>query len=261
MASEKIVRTTWGRKMLHRARMIGLNHTTWSVSSDYAGQDAMVAIRRAWEGMRDESGVDPHDRRFVELAVTMGAIPSQYLRYFYFHDEMLEELRAKPTTRAEDILSWVPDYWAHYTEQADSDDPVLDPARSRGGIFELELALDAIDSTYNDLGLVLPVNTPNRAGTLIGFPEDLVVEVFARVDAAGVHPEPMPPLPHHVRGLIGLLGEYQWLTAEAAWSGTRRDAIRALASHPWLLDLHRAEALYDEMAAAHRAHLPERLLS
>jgi 6-phospho-beta-glucosidase len=243
------------------ARMIGLNHTTWSVSSDYDGQDAMPVIERAWEGMRDEAGVHPHDRRFVELAVTMGAIPAQYLRYFYFHDEMLEELRAKATTRAEDILSWVPDYWAHYTEQADSDDPVLDPARSRGGIFELELALDAIDSTYNDLGLVLPVNTPNRAGTLIGFPQDLVVEVFARVDAAGVHPEPMPALPRHLRGLIGMLGEYQWLTAEAAWSGTRRDAIRALASHPWLLDLHRAEALYDEMAAAHRQHLPERLLS
>jgi 6-phospho-beta-glucosidase len=243
------------------ARMIGLNHTTWSVSSDYDGQDAIVAIERAWEGMRDEPGVDAHDRRFVELAVTMGAIPAQYLRYFYFHDEMLEELRARPTTRAEDILSWVPDYWAHYTEQAEADDPVLDPARSRGGIFELELALDAIDSTYNDLGLVLPVNTPNRAGTLIGFPEDLVVEVFARVDATGVHPEPMPALPRHVRGLIGLLGEYQWLTAEAAWSGTRRDGIRALASHPWLLDLHRAEALYDEMAAAHRAYLPERLLS
>jgi 6-phospho-beta-glucosidase len=243
------------------ARMIGLNHTTWSVASDYDGQDAMTAIQRAWEGMRDESGVDPHDRRFVELAVTMGAIPAQYLRYHYFHDEMLEELRARPTTRAEDILSWVPDYWAHYTEQAGSDDPVLDPARSRGGIFELELALDAIDATYNDLGLVLPVNIPNRAGTLIGFPEDLVVEVFARVDAAGIHPEPMPPLPHHVRGLIGILGEYQWLTAEAAWSGTRRDAIRALASHPWLLDLHRAEALYDEMAAAHRQHLPARLLT
>jgi 6-phospho-beta-glucosidase len=138
---------------------------------------------------------------------------------------------------------------------------VLDPNRSRGGIFELERALDAIDSTFNDLGLVLPVNTPNRAGTLVGFPEDLVVEVFAKVDAAGVHPEPMPPLPHHVRGLIGLLGEYQWLTAEAAWSGTRRDAIRALNSHPWLGDLHRAEALYDEMAAAHRQHLPERLLA
>lgn len=243
------------------ARMVGLNHLTWAVESDYDGGDAMAAVERAWEGMRSESDVDPHARRYVELAVTMGAIPSQYLRYHYFHDEMLAELHAKPTTRAEDILSWVPDYWRHYEEQAQSDDPELDPARSRGGIFELELALDAIDATYNDLGLELPVNIPNEAGTLAGFPSDLVVEVFARFDAAGIHPLPMPPLPRHVRGLIEMLGEHQWLTAKAAWSGGRTDAIRALASHPWVLELRRAEALYDEMAAAHRAYLPERLLS
>jgi 6-phospho-beta-glucosidase len=243
------------------ARMIGLNHNTWSVEATYDGEDAMPAIRAAWEQMQAEPDVDPHDRRFVELAVTMDAIPAQYLRYFYYHDEMLEELRAKPTTRAEDILSWVPDYWAHYVEQADATEPVLDPARSRGGIFELELALDAMDSFYNDLGRSLPVNTPNAGGALEGFPEDLVVEVFARVDRDGVHPERMKPLPRHVRGLIGMLGEYQWLTAEAAWSGSRIDAIRALASHPWLLSLRKAEALYDEMAAAHREHLPARLLT
>ena len=107
---------------------------------------------------------------------------------------------------------------------------MLDPARSRGGIFELELALDAMDSHYNDLGRVLPVNTPNAGGALPGFDEDVVVEVFARVDRDGVHPEPTPALPRHVRGLIGMLAEYQWLAAEAAWEGDRRDAIRALAS-------------------------------
>ena len=88
-----------------------------------------------------------------------------------------------------------------------------------------------------------------------------MVEVFARVDRDGFHPEPHPELPRHVRGLIEILAEYQVLTAEAAWSGTRRDAIRALASHPWLLSLRTAEALFDEMAAAHRAHLPDRLLA
>jgi 6-phospho-beta-glucosidase len=243
------------------ARMVGLNHTTWSVSSSYDGSDdAMPAIRAAWEGMRNEPDIPAADRRFVELAVLMDAIPAQYLRYYYFHDEMLDELRAKPTTRAEDILSWVPDYWAHYAEQAERDEPVLDPARSRGGIFELELALDAMDSHYNDLGRVLPVNTPNLGGAMPGFDEDVVVEVFARVDRFGVHPEPTPALPRHVRGLIGMLAEYQWLAAEAAWEGDRRDAVRALAAHPWMTSIHTTEALYDEMAAAHREHLPERLL-
>jgi 6-phospho-beta-glucosidase len=242
------------------ARMVGLNHTTWSVTSDYDGADAMPVIEAAWERMQGRTDVAAADRRFVELAVTMGAIPAQYLRYYYFRGEVLAELQATPTTRSEDILAQVPGYWAHYVEQAECDDPQLDPTRSRGGIFELELALDAIDSHYNDLGLVLPVNVPNVGHALPGFDEVVVVEVFARVDGAGVHPEPTPALPRHVQGLIGQLAEYQWLTAEAAWKGDRRDAIRALASHPWLTEIREAEALYDEMAHAHRAYLPARLL-
>ena len=105
----------------------------------------MPAIEAAWAEMQGRADVDPADRRFVELAVTMGAIPAQYLRYYYFREEVLAELQAKPTTRSEDILAQVPGYWEHYVEQAEQDDPQLDPARSRGGIFELELALDAID--------------------------------------------------------------------------------------------------------------------
>jgi 6-phospho-beta-glucosidase len=241
------------------ARMVGLNHTTWSVSSDYDGTDAMPVIEAAWERMQGRADVAPADRRFVQLAVTMGAIPAEYLRYTYFRDEVLAELRAKPTTRSEDILVQVPGYWAHHVEQAERDDPQLDPARSRGGIFELELALDAIDSTCNEIGR-LPVNTPNTGRALPGFDEDIVVEVFARVDREGVHPEPTPALSRHVQGLIGVLAEYQWLTAEAAWSGDRQDAIHALASHPWMTEIREAEVLCDEMAHAHREHLPERLL-
>jgi 6-phospho-beta-glucosidase len=57
-----------------------------------------------------------------------------------------------------------------------------------------------------------------------------------------------------------MLGEYQSLAAEAAWRGARADAVRALAANPLVFDLHKAQAIYDEMAAAHRPHLPERLL-
>ncbi len=244
-----------------KARMVGLNHTTWSIESEYDGAaDAMPAIREAWARMEPRTDVAPADRRFVELAVTMDAIPAQYLRYYYFRGEMLAEMQAKPTTRAQDILAQVPDYWTHYGEQAEQTDPELDPARSRGGIFELELALDAIDSFYNDLGLVLPVNAPNVGGALPGFDEDIVVENFARVDKDGFHPEASPAIPRHVYGLIGQLAEYQYLTAEAAWKGDRRDAVRALSSHPWMTEIRVAETLYDEMAAAHGDYLPARLL-
>ena len=62
-----------------------------------------------------------------------------------------------------------------------------------------------------------------------------------------------------VVGLVRMLGEYQALAAEAAWTGTT-PGIRALASHPLVFSLPIAEAIYDEMADAHRDFLPERLL-
>ena len=67
-------------------------------------------------------------------------------------------------------------------------------------------------------------------------------------------------LPGPARGLVQMLGEFQALAAEAAWSGTRRDAMRALASHPLVLSLHKAEAIYDELSAALHDYLPARLL-
>jgi 6-phospho-beta-glucosidase len=191
----------------------------------------------------------------------MGALPSSYLYYYYFADEALAEAMAAPRTRAQEILAHVDDYWAHYNEQAEADAPRLDPERSRGGILELELAVDVIDALVNDTGGIWPVNVPNAGGVLPGFLDDLVVEVPARVSAAGIEPIPVPPLPRHLRGLIEALGEYQALAAEAAWSGSRRAGIRALAAHPLVATLPKAETLYDDLAAAHRAYLPDRLLA
>lgn len=242
------------------AVMIGLNHGCWSVRHHYDGQDLMPILREAYARRQTEAGVDPKHLRMIRLALLMDSLPADYFQYYYFTDEVLAELSAKPTTRAQDILANVPDYWAHYREQAKADDPTLDPARSRGGIHELELAIDAIDAVFNNRGEVLPVNVPNR-GAIPDFPDDLVVEVPAYVDRSGVTPLVQPALPRQVIGLVKMLGEYQALAGEAAWSGGRKEAIRALASHPFMHSLEKTEAVYDEMAHALRDYLPERLLS
>jgi len=137
--------------------------------------------------------------------------------------------------------------------------PVLDPQRSRGGINELELAIDVMDAVFNDRREVWPVNVPNQ-GAIADFPDDMVVEVPGFVDRNGIAPVAQGHMPRQVVGLVKMLGEYQALAAEAAWSGTRIDAIRALAANPLVLSAARATVLYDEMAAAHRRYLPERLL-
>jgi len=238
---------------------IGLNHGSWSVRHLYDGQDLMPLLHDGYERLRREATAAREDLRMLRLACEMGALPSSYFQYYYFKEEILAELLAKPTTRAQDIMASVPDYWAHYREQAARAVPELDPAHSRGGINELELGIDVMDAVFNDRKELWYVNVPN-AGSIADFPDDLVVETMGYVDRHGVAPLVMGHLPRHVVGLVKMLGEYQALTAEAAWSGTRTDGVRALASHPLVFSLATAEAIYDEMATAHRELLPERLL-
>ena len=241
------------------AVMVGLNHASWSVRHHYRGEDMMPLVREAFERKRNDATVPILQRRMLRLASAMGAIPADYFQYYYFSDEVLAELRARGTTRAQDIMAWQRDYWQHYREQAAADAPELDPQRSRGGIFELELAFDLMDAVFNDRKEVWPVNVPNR-GALPDFPDDLVVEVPGFADAHGVTPLAQGHMPRQLLGLVKMLGEYQALAAEAAWHGGRREGIWALASHPLVPSLPLAETLYDEMAAAHREHLPARLL-
>ena len=241
------------------AVMIGLNHGSWTVRHLYDGADMMPLVRAAYERKKDDPTANVYQLRMLRLAAMMDSIPADYFQYYYFKEDVLAELRAKPTTRAQDIMAAAPDYWAHYHEQAATDTPVLDPRRSRGGIHELELAIDVMDAIFNDRKEVWPVNVPNQ-GAIPDFPADRVVEVPGYVDRHGVAPLAQPPLPRQVVGLVQMLGEYQALAAEAAWQGTRRDAIRALAANPLCVSLPLAETIYDEMAAAHRAYLPERLL-
>jgi 6-phospho-beta-glucosidase len=240
---------------------VGINHASWSVVHRYDGRDAVSAVRDAFRARAWNRDLTPETMRLLRIVDMLGSFPSGYFQYYFFERELARDLSTKPTTRAQDILASVPDYWKHYESQVEVASPVLDPAKSRGGITELELAVDAIDAVFNDKHVTLPVNVVN-GGALPGFPDDLVVEVLGDCSAEGVIPLPSPaPLPHHLSGIVETLAEYQLAAAEAAWSGTRVDGLRALAMHPFVRSLDLAERIYDELAAAHSRYLPERLLT
>ncbi len=241
-----------------KANMIGLNHGCWSTSQSYDGGDPFPIFVEAYEQRIKELGDDHRGLKMVRLAIEMRSLPADYFYYYYFRDHAFQTCRQKKTTRSQDIMAALPGYWAHYREQATMDVPVLDPERSRGGIHELELAIDAMDAMFNDRNEVLPCNVLNR-GALPDFEDDVVVEVPCRIERTGINPLPQEHLPRTVVGLVKVLAEYQVLTANAAWSGDRKDAIRALASNPLVVDFDKAEAIYNEMAVAHKRYLPERL--
>ena len=82
-----------------------------------------------------------------------------------------------------------------------------------------------------DAGTVHVVNTPNR-GAIPGLPDDVVVEVSARVRATGPEPLPVTPLRPDVDALVRTMKDVELLTVEAAVSGDEQAAMRALLTHP-----------------------------
>lgn len=254
-----------------QAAMVGLNHGSWTVEAKYDGQDFIPILADAYEQCRHKIN-DPITDGLLRLAITTGSLPNYYWQWYYLEREWLKILRSKPTTRAEDILRELPSFWAHYHEQFETKGlSRLEPQRSRGGIHELELALDLIAAIMLDRREKIPVNLPNR-GAIAGFDDDLVVEVPAFVDASGVIPAPLCKdetgasacapyvIPNTVLPVLRHRAEFQKLAAKAAWDGTRRDAIVAMASHPLVRDLPVAEQIYDKLASAQSAFLPARLL-
>ena len=58
-------------------------------------------------------------------------------------------------------------------------------------------------------------------------------------------------------GLVHHVEAYERLTAEAAVTGDRDLAFRALLAHPLVAQSDRAEQLLDDLLAAHRQYLPQ----
>ncbi|HEY3682030.1 MAG TPA: glycoside hydrolase family 4 [Streptosporangiaceae bacterium] len=230
----------------------GLNHATWALRVRVDGADVTADIARRVAEL--PTPADPDEAKLVAIARAQGLLPNSYLRYYYAHDDMLAELRAKPTTRADDIMAMLPAYYASVAEEAERDDP--DPSRERGGGDHGEFAVDTICAVARDEGRKLIVNTVNR-GALGGIGDDGIVEVPSIVGAQGPVPLVMGGLPPQVRGLTQAIEAYERLTAEAAATGDRRIALRALMAHPNVRSQAAAEKILDEGLTAHRAYLPQ----
>lgn len=234
----------------------GLNHATWGVAVRVAGTDVTAHVAQRLAELTPDTG-DPGDtdiERLAALAAAQELLPNSYLRYYYSYDEILAELTDAPTTRAEDIMAMLPDYYAGIAEQAGRDDP--DPSRERGGGDHGEFAIDAICAIAGDERRQMIVNTVNR-GAIASFEPGAIVEVPSVVGAQGPVPLVMGELPRRVRGLLGAIAEYEWLTVRAAAEGDVRVAHQAILAHPFVRDLTTADRILDEGLAAHRAHLPQ----
>jgi 6-phospho-beta-glucosidase len=236
---------------------VGLNHLSWERSVLVDGTDVLPElIGSHLKEITEEIELPP------ELVTRLGMVPSYYLRYYYAHDSVVEELRAAPWTRAQAVMEVEAELLKLYADPAlDTKPEVLS---QRGGAFYSEAAVDLMVALADpqttamvpsrSLDRVQVVNVTNK-GTLPFLPADAVIEVPARISAAGAVPEPVAPVEPALRGLISHVYGYEELALQAAIHGGRDRVYQALLAHPLVGQHAIAECLTDKLLAENARYL------
>ncbi|MGN9784499.1 6-phospho-beta-glucosidase [Nonomuraea sp. ZG12] len=226
---------------------VGLNHLSWERAVFLDGRDVLPSLLA---GHAEEIAADVGLR--AGLLRRLGSVPSYYLRYFYAHDEVVAEQRAKPS-RAAEVAAMERRLLAMYADPAVVTKPEL--LSERGGAFYSEAAVALIASLLGDRGDTQVVNVRN-GGTLPFLDPEAVIEVPATVSASGAAPLPVTPVEPLYAGLIAHVSAYETLALRAALHGGADRVRDALLAHPLVGQDAVAQELTGLLLEANRGHLP-----
>jgi 6-phospho-beta-glucosidase len=226
---------------------VGLNHLSWERAARVDGVDRLPELlERDGQLLADHLGIP------VDLIRAARALPSYYLRYYYDTARAVRD-QQNGHTRAREVIDIEARLLDLYRDQSLAEKPAL--LADRGGAFYSEAAAQLIASLHDGAGDTQVVNLRND-GALPDLPDSAVVEIPARIDRDGAHPGPLAPLAPEIRGLVQAVKAYEELTVQAAMSGDRQIALRALMANPLVAEWAVAAPLLDAILDANRAFLP-----
>ncbi|MEV8322852.1 6-phospho-beta-glucosidase [Kitasatospora sp. NPDC056731] len=240
---------------LIRLDHVGLNHLTWERGVTLLDAPGSATGREVLPELLAAHGkAIAEDLHLPQPVIErLGVVPSYYLRYFYQHDAVVEELKVQGS-RAAQVAEIERQLLEMYADPALDTKPEL--LGQRGGAFYSEAAVQLIAALLGTGGgtSVQVVNAPNN-GVLPFLPDDAVIEVPAEVDANGVRPLPQRAVEPLYAGLIAAVTAYEQLALDAALHGGRDRVFDALLAHPLVGQLELADQLTDRLLAHNREHL------
>jgi alpha-galactosidase len=148
-----------------------------------------------------------------------------------------------------------PALWEKMKAIAENKEPIDADSFAKEMAWEHTQLLDVIASQQDDLGETFFINIPNK-GMIDNLPADVVVEIPAVVDAAGIHPFALGDLPHTVLPMIALKVASLDLIIEAAMEGSREKAIQAMLLDPYATDFEKTIQMVNALIDAQLEYLP-----
>ncbi|HCJ5519552.1 TPA: 6-phospho-beta-glucosidase [Klebsiella pneumoniae] len=198
----------------------------------------------------------PQFRWPSHLLQGLGMIPCAYLRYYYMKDDLLRQELAEAGgegTRGEVVKQLEKILFDQYRDPHLAVKPKA--LEGRGGQYYSEAACELMNAIYNDKRIIMHVNTRNN-GAINGLPDDCAVEVSSLITASGPLPLNVAPFPEDTLRLLQLMKSFERLTIEAALTGNRHTAWRALMLNPLIVSGEKLELALDEVIAENRQWLP-----
>lgn len=233
---------------------IGLNHFAYITKIEQDGKDYLQEALQA--GLNSETMKNiPASGFSKEEVMSIGAIPTCYLEYYYFKNSKLDKLQHTEKSRGEVCMEIEEELLKIYQNSELHVKP--EQLSKRGGARYSEVAISLVDSIWNDRGDIQVVNVKNMgAMPFLGY--DDVVEIGARIGKNGATPIPMTAeVNSHIKEYIQQLKAYEKHAVKAAIYGDKVEAMRALMSNPLVADLKTASMCFDELLEAHKEFLPQ----
>lgn len=248
---------------------VGLNHLGWVRALRVDGRDELPRL------LADDRLLTSFEEGKLfgaDWLRSLGAIPNEYLHYYYFNRETVRAYQEAERTRGAFLREQQSRF---YDEVRDTATPALDAwnrtraereatymAENREAAGAGERDADDLSGGYEKVALALMraiarderttliLNVRNRS-TLSVLDCDAVIEVPCLVDANGAHPVAADPLPAHATGLVCAVKAVEREVLAAAGSGSYATAVKAFALHPLVDSVTVARRLADGYRAVH----------
>ena len=239
-------------------QVAGLNHFIFVRQILHKGKDWLPEVIAEINAGRDPlvpRNISPF-RWPSHLLQGLGMIPCAYLRYYYMKDDLLRQELAEAGgegTRGEVVKQLEKILFDQYRDPHLAVKPKA--LEGRGGQYYSEAACELMNAIYNDKRIIMHVNTRNN-GAINGLPDDCAVEVSSLITASGPLPLNVAPFPEDTLRLLQLMKSFERLTIEAALTGNRHTAWRALMLNPLIVSGEMLELALDEVIAENRQWLP-----
>lgn len=244
-----------------RARYFGLNHFGWFTAlKDSEGKDYFDQLRTYLRDhdfkpfnaeQRAKSWLDTYVRVNKYMKYFDEYIPTTYLQYYMFPEEIVEE--SDPHyTRADESRDTREKEVFEACAKAEGKDSMDRADMLVNSVFG-NLMVEVAESIAYDLNHEFIVLVRNE-GIIDNFEEDAIVEVAGTIGKDGAKGYPFGPIGPFYKGLMQGQYAYELLTVEAFMEQDYTKALQALTLNRTVVDPSKAKAVLDDLMEANKEY-------